>query len=117
MKKVECPSCGATGVILHRLGKGLHQCGKCKGFGFISITPAKFAKFKKVKNTRYDCTGGIQVSSGSWYCGRNLPSPEYTEFTVLYKVRNFRNKLVYISARNQKVPYNIFYKEHRNPRG
>ncbi len=102
MKKVQCPACGATGVILFDLrprhNRAAKLCRKCKGFGFILMDSAKFAECKSDarryrRSTRFMAFGECQ------------------EFTGLVKVRNIDN--VYLP---EYVPYGIFYKEHRTPR-
>lgn len=107
MKKVQCPACGATGVVFGQinnsfsLGRPPSRCDKCEGFGFILVDTAEFAKNKigslRNKNVRFIGFG------------------EYTEFTGLCKVRNIGNRSVWIPVRGC-VPYGVFYKEHRTPR-
>ena len=108
MKKVQCPACGATGVVFGRinnsrsLGRPPSRCDKCEGFGFIMMDVTEFSKrrsdFRKYgRNPRFLALG------------------ECCEFTKLAKVRNLRNRNVWVPTRGW-VPYSIFYKEHRNPR-
>ena len=117
MKKVECPSCGGTGIILRHLS-GWHNstadvCHKCRGFGFILIEPAVFSQSQKPKTDRYASTGGLCMSDFCpWQWRYRRPITEYKEFTGLAKVRNI--DYVYVGCLS--VPYSAFYKEHRNHR-
>ena len=108
-KKVECPSCGATGVLFGTVNnsRSLHRpptcCDKCEGFGFIMMDATEFAKrrsdFRKYgRNPRFLALG------------------ECWEFTKLVKVRNLRDRHIWIPKRGG-VPYGVFYNEHKNPRG
>lgn len=101
MKKVECPSCGGTGVI-RGLSRSIwkvhetHMCHKCNGFGFILKDHTQLPKLY-LKNSKV----------------RFIGFGELQEFTGLVKVRNVYN--VFIPGRGS-VPYSVFYKEHRNPK-
>lgn len=108
-KKVECPSCGGTGVILRRLrpyhNSEAEPCHKCGGFGVILMDPAEFAKCKS-DSRRYGRST------------RFMAFGECKEFTGLVKVRNidivsFPKRGPYVP---ESVPYGVFYKEHRNHR-
>ena len=101
MKKVECPSCGGTGIIrgpTRPIWKGrVHEtslCHKCNGFGFVLKDQTQFSKlYPKSSKARFVGFGELQ------------------EFTGLVKVQNVAN--VIIPGRGT-IPYNVFYKEYRN---
>ena len=97
MKKLQCPSCGGTGVVRGRsrstwVGNKTYQCcPKCKGYGFILKDYIKlYPKSPKV----------CLIAFG-----------ELQEFSGLDKVRNVSN--VFVPGLGL-VPYSVFYKEHRN---
>ncbi len=97
MKKVQCPSCGGTGVMRGRsrstwvVNKTYQCCYKCKGFGFILKDNIKLSH------------------KGSKVC--LIAFGELQEFFGLVKVRNVSN--VFVPGLGL-VPYSVFYEEHRN---
>lgn len=91
MKKVQCPSCGGTGVIRSREFYDAYRCYKCRGVGFILRDNIKFSR--KSSKACLIAFGKLQ------------------EFSGLVKVRNVFN--VFIPVRGS-VPYSVFYKEYRN---
>lgn len=95
MKKVQCPSCGGTGIIRGRSGSTgtvneTHQCHKCKGFGFALKDNIKLS---------HKSSKACLIAFG-----------ELQEFSSLIKVRNVFN--VFVPGLGL-VAYSVFYKEHK----